>query len=83
MGQKRLWNNFGTVAKFWNTVRVFRADFLCLFPQQNIRNTFRCLGLVFFDNMAVKVFCGVHAGMTQLLRHCYNIGAICQQYKTA
>ena len=56
-----------------------RADFLCLLPEQYIRNTLRCLGLVLFDDVAVKIFRGVHAGMAQLLRYRYNVRTVCQK----
>ena len=65
--------------KFWNTVREHRADFLCLLPEQHIRNTLCCLGFIFFDDVAVEIFCGVHAGMAQLLRYRYNVRTICQE----
>ena len=55
------------------------AEFLCLFPEQHIRNTLSCLGFVLFDDMAVKVFRGIHAGVAQLLRYRDNIGSICQE----
>lgn len=65
--------------KFWNTVRKHRADFLCFLPEQNVRNSPRCLGVIFFDGVAIKVFRGVYAGMAQLLRYSDNIGAVGQK----
>ena len=66
---------------FWNTVREHRADFLCLLPEQNIRDTLRCLGLVFLNDVAVEILGGVHAGMAQLLGHRYNVCAVGQQHR--
>ena len=53
--------------------------FLCLFPQQNISDTLRCSGFVFLNDVAIKIFGGVHAGVSQLLGHRDNIRTICQQ----
>ena len=65
--------------RFWNTVREHRADFLCLFPEQYIRDTLRCLGFILFDNVAVEVLRGGYAGVAQLLRYGYNVCTVCQQ----
>ena len=83
MGQTPFWNNFGTVVLKTEIVEHRPGTpggfFLCLLPEQHIRNTLRCLGLIFFDDVAVEIFCGVHTGMTQLLRYRDNIGAVGQK----
>jgi len=83
MGQTPFWNNFGTVAAkieiLEHRLPPGRRIFLCLLPEQHIRNALRCLGFVFFNNVAVEIFCGVHTGMAQLLRYRYNVRTVCQE----
>ena len=77
-----IWANFGPMGP-----KIYilghrpdrRAAFLCLLPEQHIRNTLRCLGFVFLNDVTVKVFCGVHAGVAQLLRYRDNIGTVGQK----
>jgi len=65
--------------KFWNTVREHRAGFLCLLPEQHIRNTLRCLCSISLDDVAVETFGGVYTCMAQLHGYGDDIRAICRK----
>lgn len=63
-----VWNNFGTLAVktcLWGTVRMSATGyFLCLFSEQNIRDTFSCFNLVFLYDVCVEIFGGACAGVS-------------------
>ena len=63
MLQSRFWVTFGSLAV---KIAVF-GSMLCLFTDQHIGNTFRCLCLVFLYDVRVKVFGGGDACVTELL----------------
>ena len=82
ISQTPFWNNFGTVALKTEILEHRPGSpgvFLCLLSEQHIRNTLRCPGFIFFDDMAVEIFRCVHAGMTQLFRYRDNIRTVCQK----
>ena len=75
------WANFGPMGQkiaFLGHRPDLRAAFLCLLPEQYISDAFGCLGLVFLYDVAIKILCGIHTGMSKLIGYCHNICAICQ-----
>ena len=66
--QSRFWVTFGALTV---KIAVF-GSMLCLFTDQHIGNTFRCLCLIFLDDVTVKILCGGDAGVTQLLGYLWN-----------
>ena len=83
MGQKLFWVSFGSLGQknrdFGSPSAHRRSGLLRLFPEQHVGNTFRRLCLVFLNDVGIKVFCGVHAGVPQLLGHRDDIGSVCQE----
>ena len=63
MLQSGFWVNFGSMPQK-NTIF---GSLLCLFTDQHIGNTFRCLCLVFLYDMGVKAFGGGDACVAELL----------------